>query len=371
MTSDVFYPQHFKGTRPYLKSFLADLEEQTAKGSVSPDTSHTVSSRHVVRAYVDAGVRPATEAFDLQGFSTESRAALVYAEWVARGSVVYDFKRPLADALAASSVGSISISDLKFPFDGAYISFAPRKDLVLRSGAQVSGAYVFFNPGQDLRFMLTAPLPAGVPLPERWEEVYYLRILEKNFYSDVEKAIEQALVDDAEDLNQAAKRLRGSTEVREQMGLTVIERALERNEANAATFSRCVQLIVSALCYVTAFPSDTFVDWQEGTPEKLRAKASAAGTKGAQRATSKLNALGYRRVHHVGQEFEESAERIGEGTVGPHLRRGHWRAQAHGPQMTLRKVIWIRPTRVLGGPILRDESRVYSTEAPGSKQTPS
>lgn len=364
MASEIFYPQHFKVTRPYLKAFYTDIEAQSAKGLISSDTSHKVSSQHVFAAYQAEGSYPGTTSFNLQGFAAESRAALVYAEWVARGAVVYDFKQSLVDALSASSVGQISISDLNFPFTGAYVSFGARKDLTLRSGAEVTGAYVFWNPGQDMRLMLTAPLPASVPLAERWEEVYYLRILEKNFYTNIETAIKQALHDDSEDLHQAAQKLRGSTEARELEGLRTIERALALNEANSDTFARCFQLIASALCYVTAFPSDTLIDWQTGTPEKLRAKASGEASKEAKRAASKLNALGYRRVYHVGQEFTASAERASHGQVGPHLRRGHWRAQAHGPQMTLRKVIWIRPTRVLGGPSPSDEPRVYSTEPP-------
>lgn len=34
--------------------------------------------------------------------------------------------------------------------------------------------------------------------------------------------------------------------------------------------------------------------------------------------------------------------------AGPHAhwRRGHWRNQAHRPQLSLRKLIWIRPTLV-------------------------
>jgi hypothetical protein len=368
MASEVFYPQHFKVTRPYLKAFIADIEAQSAKGLISSETSHTVSSQHVFRAYEADGVQPGMASFNLQAFATESRAALVYAEWAARGAVLYDFKPALAEALSASSVGQIAICDLNFPFTGAYLSFGPRNDQVLQSGAVVTGAYVFWNPGQDLRLVLTAPLPAGVPVSERWQELYYLRILEKNFYASIETAIDQAIRDDSEDLHEAAQKLSGLPDARERVALTAVERALAANAANADTFAKCFQLIASALCYVTAFPSDSFVDWQTGTPEKLRTKAAPNASKEAARAASKLNALGYRRVHHIGQEFYEASQRAGEGQVGPHLRRGHWRSQAHGPQMSLRKVIWVRPTRVLGGPAVSDDPRVYSTEVPDASK---
>jgi hypothetical protein len=371
MSAEVFYPQHFKVTRPYVKAFAADIAEQAAKGSLSPKTSHTLSSRRILEAYEAIGARPGTPAFDMRGFAVENQAALMYAEWVERGAVLYDFKAPLADALSATSVDQISISDLQFPFDCAYFSFGPRKDLVLQSGAEVTGAFVLWSPGQALRLTLTAPLPAETPLTSRFEEVYDLRILAKHFHVNLETAIEEALRDDEEDLHQAAQTLKGQPAARQLDGVRTIERALATNAANARTFARCARLVASALCYVTAFPSDSFVDWQDGTPEKLRTKASGVPSKEAARATSKLNALGYRRIHHVGREFWEAAEKSGESQVGPHIRRGHWRSQAHGPEMSLRKIIWIRQTRVLGGPISSDEPRVYSTERPGTSTKPS
>ena len=37
---------------------------------------------------------------------------------------------------------------------------------------------------------------------------------------------------------------------------------------------------------------------------------------------------------------------IGSSSVRPHVRRGHFRAQAYGPQHTLRRPVWIQPTLV-------------------------
>lgn len=364
MAVEPFYPQHFKATRPYVKAFLTDISEQVATGTLSPSTSHKLSTRRILEAYRALGVQPGSPAFDMRGFAAENQVALMYAEWSERGSVLYDFKQPLTDTLSSTSVGEITISDLNFPFDCAYFSFGPRKDLVLQSGAEVTGAFVLWSPGQALRLSLTAPLPGNRPLTSRWQEIHDLRILPKNFHVNLETAIVEALRDDAQDLHEAAKTLKGRPDSHALEGARTIERALASNEANAETLARCFQLIASALCYVTAFPSDSFVDWQTGTPEKLRAKATADNSKEAKRAASKLNAIGYRRVIHIGQEFSDAAENVGDGHLEPHLRRGHWRSQAHGPQLSLRKVIWIRPTRVLGGPAASGEPRVYSTERP-------
>ena len=43
------------------------------------------------------------------------------------------------------------------------------------------------------------------------------------------------------------------------------------------------------------------------------------------------------------------------GEVSPHWRRGHFRMQAHGPQMSLRKVIFIAPIVVRADRLASDE----------------
>jgi hypothetical protein len=43
------------------------------------------------------------------------------------------------------------------------------------------------------------------------------------------------------------------------------------------------------------------------------------------------------------------------GEVSPHWRRGHFRMQTHGPQLSLRKVIFITPTVVRTDRLTSDE----------------
>ena len=171
--------------------------------------------------------------------------------------------------------------------------------------------------------------------------------------------------DDAEDLRRAAQSLTQLPESIRAQALSATDAFMAAHAANRETFSRCLQLIANALCYVSAFPDDSQVDWPVGTPEKLRQKADTAAPKEASRAASKLNAMGYRKVRHIGDEFSAAAGQAGPGHVSAHWRRGHWRRQAYGPKMSLRKLKWLRPTRVLGGAI-SEEPRVYSTEKPGA-----
>ena len=64
------------------------------------------------------------------------------------------------------------------------------------------------------------------------------------------------------------------------------------------------------------------------------------------RARSKLWSAGFVPIERVGLRFER--EFTLERSVSQHIRRGHWRNQAHGPGFSLRKLIWMLPM-IVGG----------------------
>jgi len=365
MSATTFYPQHFKKTRSYAKAYIAQMSEAIAAGTVNPERSYDISADHIVKAYFEQGMSRAELANNIQAYTVENQIALAYGEWMNAGSALYLFEPALADALQATRVGEITLSDVKFPFDHAYIHFGHRPGLALQSGAMVTGAYVLWYPGQALRIMLTAPLPDSTRLIDRWAEVYDLRILARSFDASLELAISQALEDDYADVRAAVAKIASQDSVRAAAGARAGEAFLERHRLNKDVFARSVELIVNALCYVTAFPEDSRVDWPAGAPEKLTSMAERGTSKEKARAQSKLYALGHQRVRHVGEDFAKALQQPTSG-ITPHWRSGHWRPQAYGPKHSLRKIIWIRPTRVLGGAV-SDEPRVYLTEKPRTR----
>jgi hypothetical protein len=71
-------------------------------------------------------------------------------------------------------------------------------------------------------------------------------------------------------------------------------------------------------------------------------------------ALDRLARLGPKKAAKLQRQFFDLYDRIilgpkeiaGHGEVSPHLRRGHFRMQPHGPQMSLRKLMFIAPTWV-------------------------
>ena len=84
----------------------------------------------------------------------------------------------------------------------------------------------------------------------------------------------------------------------------------------------------------------------EGSEARRRIEGlkSPAKREKAQRQAARL----YDRIVIGPAELPEdlAGGHIGSSSVRPHVRRGHFRAQAYGPQHTLRRPVWIRPTLV-------------------------
>jgi hypothetical protein len=363
-----YYPPHFAQSRPYVKALLREIDARMNPGPFTYDQIFNVTAKAVTNAFADTGAKLDTPDLDPQAFALECRAAMLYNAWRLEGGIIYDFDPRLTEALRHSSLEEVCINDLQYPFDTIYFSFGEQEGFVLESGAPVTGAYVYYAPGAALRISLTAPLPQGTSLLRRGYEIYDLGIKAKHFSANLDDAVKLALEDDLEDIRSALDEMRQRGDARsKEQAVPTLERLLKTQASQFEVFRKVVHLVANGLCYASAYREDVREAWPASTPEKLKLKADGQG-KEAQRAASKLLAMGFRKVRYLGTDFADAAEE--PGSVSPHLRRAHWRNQAYGAGMKLRKLVWIRKTRVLGG-APSEEPRVYKDSAPaGNESTP-
>lgn len=306
--------------------------------------------------------------------------ATAYGRYVQAGRQIMDFPPALVEMLAKTDVDDIPLDTIKMPYAAQYLHFGPQADLELEPGWLVDGAYVEGRgEAGDLRFTITA-VPADRSLSRLWF-VYPEPEYTQDFVGDYRKmdlatAIDTELSDRLVGLNESVGKPGGDITERLQSDMAAVgaempedlrvldvsprlaKERLEQVNRRHPVYRLALQLVVNALCYVTAYPDDIKSVWPEGTPVSLKAKADSAQGKEARRARSKLAALGYVPVHVCGQRIEEQRNRIGiasldHGHVASHWRRGHWRNQVHGPGRSLRKLIWVMP--VLVGASHRDD----------------
>ena len=160
------------------------------------------------------------------------------------------------------------------------------------------------------------------------------------------------------------EHLQGEVEATKKEFEGVLELEREVRTDNTETVLECVRLIANSLLYIAAYPEDATPGFQDDFPNGFREKIERSEGKVRERTIAKARSAGYNLITRVGTVFERELAKAGEllsagganGAKSPHLRRAHWRRQVYGPRNSLRKMIWVRVTQVLGG---ADRERPY------------
>lgn len=304
---------------------------------------------------------------------TEATLATAYGRFVQAGRQIMDFPPALIELLSKTDIDDIPLNSIKLPYTAQYLHFGPQVGLELESGWLVDGAYVEQRGDcGDVRFTITA-IPSDNSLSGQWylfpEPEYTQDFVDKYRTMNMATAIDTVLSEKLADLQvrQAKKGGDITATVQSEFSKTselmpddvkIIDvgqelAALRDNitRRRHPIYKESLQLIVNALCYVTAYPDDIDTVWPSETPDSLKANVLRDTGKKKMRAKSKLAALGYVPVHICGKRLAEQRVSLGihpseHGHIATHWRRGHWRNQVHGPARSLRKLIWVMPVIV-------------------------
>lgn len=120
--------------------------------------------------------------------------------------------------------------------------------------------------------------------------------------------------------------------------------ASQNDFPNSHAFRPVVEHVAKVLVYLgTKDARQRPVKDGSEAQRKINGLKSPAKREKAQRQAARL----YDRIVVGPAELpEELAGRSACSSVRPHIRRGHFRAQAYGPQHSLRRPVWIQPTLV-------------------------
>ena len=174
-------------------------------------------------------------------------------------------------------------------------------------------------------------------------------------------ALDAAVADDLADLQRASREIqRQASPV--PGALQASEQGVAWHLSNRQALETVPAILANALCYLSAYSQDQQERWPDNAPAKLVRQVEHGSETEKNRALSKLWALEQSRVRWVGKEFERQSQ-VSDRSLQAHWRKGHWRNQAHGPHRQLRKLLWIRPTRVLGATL--QDPRVWEVREPG------
>lgn len=342
--SSCFYPLRAWRSRSELRQVLPEL---TALGDkLTPRAAGDVAGRAVYDKLQAEGVNLRTPAGSV-AMSQETQGVLVWGEWALSGKRIIDCSEELAQAFCRSDCGDMRMSDLEVPYHCMYLRFPlAQEDAITYSGDRVAfeGAYIVHSPRYSTRIVLCGRPLVELPAAERWLERYDLRIKSEHFDKPAQDAITLALADDLEDLRSHLATARAG-----KIATAAVEESFQilirRMEDDHPAYEKALRLVLNALAYMQFGDDQEAPAWPAEAPPKLVKQVLDGTPKERERGNGKLWALGHVPIIKLGGNFTRQFRHPATG-VRAHWRQGHWRRQAHGVQMALRKLIWIFPTVV-------------------------
>lgn len=267
----------------------------------------------------------------------------IAAQYELCGRQIFDLDDNLVEMLRETALGECTLEGINLPYDAFYVRFGKQDDIKINfeddEFEYLDGAFVARTPYDNETFRLKFGFTTvksngrGVMLPG-----YFIDILPSEQKLLVNDAVEAALArrlaeyEDNENDSEQERAMNSYRRVEINDGITLL-----RDGAN---------LLVNALFYLESI-RDHQISQQPGrdTPPELVAKWFQTTPSKRHKQQSSLTADGYAVVRLVGQEVASKHQGAG-GTLKAHWRRGHWRYQRHGEDLSLKKRIWIKPVMV-------------------------
>jgi hypothetical protein len=283
--------------------------------------------------------------------------AATHAAWVRFGRQIFELSPGLVEAFRLTDVKNASFEGLHLPYRSFFLHFGLQPDLVFDDSSRLSpeyvdGAYILQTGAGTITVELTLTRPAG-------EVASHL----PGLHISIDPVLARLGAEDA--MNQAIDNSlsMGYGNI-PQLDPMYEAEALRLQEAARSVLTKAASLISNALFYLSEPQDDLTLKYEEGAPPALVKRALQGKPGQQQQAKQALNTEGYAFVRYCGAHFSRHGANDGSSSelTKAHWRRGHWRNQPHGPQLTLIKRVWIRPVLVKAEANTSDVGRVYTVD---------
>lgn len=270
------------------------------------------------------------------------------AQYELCGRQIFDLTDVLVEMLSQTDIGECTLEDWHAPYDTFFVRFGRQDSMRVpfENGFEyLDGAFVGVTPWNDpsrperrIKFGFTTVRKdgTGMTMPG-----YFIDLNPDEQKMPLLEAIDASIARRIADIS-------GVDERDSDRALTEHRRDLMRD--GATIMKQALSLVVNALFFIESAdgkgktnvvepgrdtPPDLMVLWNQEPPQKR------------QKLRSRLIAEGYAFVRMMGKELEPArGVSVPGGTVKPHWRRGHWRQQRYGPNLSKAKRLWIKPTMI-------------------------
>jgi hypothetical protein len=325
--------------------------------------------------------------------SKEASLAMYAARFHTMGRSTVEMSSELAQALDHTRLGDVRVGDIRFPHRYFWMSLN-NVDCGGLPGSEnrIDGAYVdstMVGMNGPLQIVLTTRLEESDPFfdsewPRRTEPYFYVPCQfqkddTRTFQEVLDKAISEGEIKMSEEFAKDLS-LPKSAEIERDDDFDLVEVdgreiklrwkdtprlttlvdttrqndliEIERNRLAMPNVRRALSLVVNLLAYMSLSPDEieTASEWTGDAPVELIDQAKNGRSSGKRQWAEQQLANRYTRIKVVGLKHKPKPQSASSEDGGElqfsHMRIGHFRTQTYGPKNSLRKLIWVRPTRV-------------------------
>jgi len=381
--SHQIHPMRFMRTRPFAKDamrIVGRIEKGPTMAQVNAIAATMLPAYQAAIERLPIAERPENPT---RMINEEMSLTAFVGVYSGAGRHVYYLGPQLVELLDNTDLTGVTIGDVKLPSPAFFISFGEAFDGGLPGAPnRIDGAYVMTPAEGTLQVVVTsrrldAPPDSGRYWPLSRDRYFSIIMQDISPLEGFEAALTAAVNAEIKnkekvfDLDPLAVANAGR-----EMGLMVTDRswdtaheAIADLEQGFAQARRAVRLAINGLCYLNAvadeadrqYPADVSAGIVQDLGAAKKSKRQGAAKALRSQGSVVLALLQGRATNGQGRNaLAEPADR----TVRRHWRRGHWRQQAHGTGLALRRLTWIRPAIVGSADVESEDAphRIYRAD---------
>lgn len=373
-----YFPERYRQSRTYVDMVPTLCKEYNlpGRGQMNEDKIQAIcgliqKDLNQTNARIPLKIRHGQSMADISdAIGNELSSYILYDAFVANGRKIFDINPSLVEMFYNTDVDGIPVNSLISPFETYYLYFGKQRNIKYKSGWYFDGAYVSHFPESNHLSITFTFCPSDIHDASKWTshleprisitfgEAHYGMNLEEavkkvgqEYLAELELKIREGDQDITDDLAEVTEGL--SFE-----GMKVLRNSASNSEVRVNRFeheenilSEALNLVVNTMCYLSSYADDIELDWVIGTPQSMIQKARKGHPTVKKNTEAKLNSMGYRRVYICGRSLNtgpatDDLEPSNKNKYRTHWRRGHWRNQAFGTNLSERRQILIKPVIV-------------------------
>lgn len=341
-----YYPYRFFNSRKHLGKIIDKIEtrEDIEKHlEILASANHRESQMEPDRWFDQnrLNLRAVTEMENIYSF----------AKFRHNGSNIFNFSRELLQLLDKTDVEDIQFQNIRHPFKEYYISFRNLdRDILgeyMEFEYKLDGVYISNEIDNAIILHITG-FNENKKVKNWWYYPDFTNINTLDFVKP-ENTVKDALSNLYSNLNQRVPEAEGDL-------IPNLDRTFKEIERN-------IKLIINCILFLSTQEEDLTKEYPTDIPSRLTSKLSKAKTKHQREvAKAEINRNGFSKITFAKLHKSERIESGIGSEVSPHWRRGHWRKQPFGHNLSEIKLIWIKPTIVRKDKGKPTKGHIYEVE---------